>query len=165
MSGRPAGRGGCHAPEQGQWLNLLAAVPVGARWLFELGYPNFSRFAQLTAARVPWITRAQKTLAYTVERGLGHSAPLCERGVSLGQGEDRPTGRLIELYLRGPGPRYLTHELTPVRLPAAYAVAWYRQRGRIEDAFWIVKRRWGLAYLGGGAQHTVELALGATWLL
>jgi IS4 transposase len=113
---------------------------------------------------VTWITRAKKNLAYTVERVLVHSATVCERLVSIGQGEDRQTVRLIELYFRGTWYRYLTNELNPVHLPAAYAVALYRQRWRIEDAFLIVKRllryrSMGLAYFWGGAQNTVELQL------
>jgi hypothetical protein len=154
-----------HAHEPCHWPNLLAAVPVGALLLFDLGYTNFSRFAQLSAARVTWITRAKQTLAYTGERVLVHCATLCERRVSIGQGENRQTVRLIELYFRGTWHRYLTHELNPVRLPAAYAVALYRPRWRIEDAFLIVKRRLGLAYFWGGAQNTGELQLWATWLL
>jgi len=154
-----------NANEQRHWSKLLAAVPAGALLLFDLGYTNFSVFAQLSAARVTWLTRAKKNLAYTVERVLVHSATVCERLVSIGQGEDRQTVRLIELYFRGTWYRYLTNELNPVRLPAAYAVALYRQRWRIEDAFLIVKRLLGLAYFWGGAQNTVELQLWATWLL
>jgi hypothetical protein len=114
---------------------------------------------------VTWVTRAKKHLAQAHERVLAQSSTSGERRVSLGQGEDRQTVRLIELYFRGTGYRYLTHELNPVRLPAAYAVALYRPRGRIEDALLILKRLLGLAYFWGGAQNTVELPLWATWLL
>jgi hypothetical protein len=85
--------------------------------------------------------------------------------VAIGSGEGSQTVRLIELYFQGTWYRYLTNELDPIRLPAAYAVALYRQRWRIEDAFLIVKRLLGLAYFWGGAQNTVELQLWATWLL
>lgn len=83
----------------------------------------------------------------------------------IGEGEDRQTVRLIEVLFRGTWHRYLTNELDPVRLPADKAVALYRKRWRIEDAFLIVKRLLGLAYFWGGAQNTVELQLWATWLL
>jgi hypothetical protein len=53
---------------------------------------------------------------------LAQSSTVCERLGSLGPGEDRQTVRLIELYFQGTGYRYLTHEVNPVRLPAAYAV-------------------------------------------
>src|SRR5512144_460460 len=154
-----------NANEQRHWSELLAAVPVGALLLFDLGYTNFSSFAQLSAARVTWLTRAKKNLAYSVERVLVQSSTVCERLVSIGQGEDRQTVRLIELYFRGTWYRYLTNELNLVRLPAAYAVGLYRQWWRIEDAFLIGKRLLGLAYFWGGAQNTVELQLWATWLL
>jgi len=86
--------------------------------LFDLGYTNFSVFAQLSAAPVTWVTRAKKNLAYTVERVLVPSATVCERLVAIGQGEDRQTVRLIELYFQGTWYRYLTNELNPMRLPA-----------------------------------------------
>jgi hypothetical protein len=154
-----------NAHEQRHWPHLLAAVPAGALLLFDLGYTNFSVFAQLTIARVTGITRAKKNLAYTIERVLAHSPTVRETLVAIGSGEGSQTVRLIELYFQGTWYRYLTNELDPIRLPAAYAVALYRQRWRIEDAFLIVKRLLGLAYFWGGAQNTVELQLWATWLL
>ena len=51
------------------------------------------------------------------------------------------------------------------RLPAAYLVALYWQRWRIEDAYAIVKRLLGLAYFWCGAQNVVEIQVWATWLL
>ena len=51
------------------------------------------------------------------------------------------------------------------RLPAAYLVALYWQRWRIEDAYAIVKRLLGLAYFWCGAQNAVEIQVWATWLL
>ena len=35
---------------QRHWPDLLAALPAGALLLFDLGYTNFSVFAQLTRA-------------------------------------------------------------------------------------------------------------------
>ena len=40
-----------NAAEQRHWPDLLAAVPTGALLLFDLGYTNFSVFAQLTSHR------------------------------------------------------------------------------------------------------------------
>ncbi len=51
------------------------------------------------------------------------------------------------------------------RLPVAYLVALYWQRWRIEDAYAIVKRLFGLAYFWCGAQNAVEIQVWATWLL
>ena len=53
----------------------------------------------------------------------------------------------------------------PERLPAAYVLALYHQRWRIEDAYAIVKRLLGLAYFWTGAENGVQLQLWATWLL
>jgi hypothetical protein len=149
-----------HAPEPRHGPDLLAAVPGGALLLFDLGDTHFGLCAQRRAGDL-----GKAGQASPVERVLVHSATVCERLVALGQGEDRQTVRLMEIYLQGVWDRSLTHELNPVRLPATYAGVWYRPRGRIEDAFLIVKRLGGLAYFWSGAQNSVELQRWATWLL
>jgi hypothetical protein len=154
-----------NASEQRHWPKLVAAIPAGALLLFDLGYTNFSMFLQLSVAHVTWITRAKKNLAHTVKQVLTHSSGIRDSLVIIGEGEDRQTVRLIELFFRGTWYRYLTNELDPARLPADKAVSLYRQRWRIEDTFLIVKRLLGLAYFWGGSQNTVELQLWATWLL
>lgn len=73
--------------------------------------------------------------------------------------------RLIEVWYHEGWSRYLTNELDPQRLPVEDIVALYGQRWRIEDAYAIVKRLWGLAYFWCGAQNAVERQLWATWLL
>lgn len=69
------------------------------------------------------------------------------------QGDDRQLVRLIEVLYRGRWYRYLTNELDPSRLPAAYVAGLYWQRWRIEDAYQIVKRLLGLAYFWCGSQN------------
>ena len=53
------------AHDQRWWPHLLAALPAGALLALDLGWANFRRFAELTAARVTFVTRAKRNLAHT----------------------------------------------------------------------------------------------------
>ena len=153
------------AHDQRWWPQLLAALPADALLAVDLGWTNFRRFAELTAARVTFVTRAKRNLAHTVERELGRTATARETLVRVGTGADRQVLRLIEVLDRGTWRRYLTNELEPARLPAPYAVALYRQRWPIEEAYATVKRLLGLAYFRVGSDNGVRLQLWATWIL
>lgn len=153
------------AHDQRCWPSILAVLQAGMLLIVDLGYTNFSVFAQLTQARVTFITRAKSNLAYQVETTLQQSSTVHEWLVWIGQGADRQRVRLVSVFHHGGWYRYLTNELDPQRLPALYVVALYRQRWRIEDAYAIVKRLLGLAYFWCGAQNAVEMQLWATWLL
>lgn len=153
------------ANDQRGWPPLRAVLKAGALLLVDLGYTNFTRFAQLTQAHVTFITRAKVNLAYQLVVPLQRSDRIHDLLVWIGQGADRQRVRLVEVLYHGVWYRYLTNELDPQRLPVEYVVALYRQRWRIEDAYAIVKRLLGLAYFWGGAQNAVELQLWATWLL
>jgi hypothetical protein len=133
--------------------------------IFDLGYTNFSVYAQLTAAHITFITRAKSNLAYQVERDLQRTAQVHEALIWIGKGDARQLVRLIKVLYKGRWYRYLTNELDTECLPAPYAVALYWQRWRIEDAYSIVKRLLGLAYFWVGSQNGVQLQLWATWLL
>ena len=72
--------------------------------IFDLGYTNFTVFAQLTAAQVTLLTRAKSNLAYEVERDLQRSAAVHETLVWIGHGDERQLVRLIKvLYTHGHG--------------------------------------------------------------
>lgn len=154
-----------HAHDQRCWPELLKVLRAGGLLLFDLGYTNFTVFAQLTKDQVTFLTRAKRNLAYHLERSLQRTAEVHESLVWIGQGDERQLVRLIEVLYRGCWYRYLTNELDVARLPAPYVVALYWQRWRIEDAYHIVKRLLGLAYFWVGSQNGVELQLWATWLL
>lgn len=147
------------------WPEILAAVTADTLLIFDLGFIDFSIFAQLTVQSVAFITRAKSNLAYQVETVLQRTAAVHESLVWIGKGETRQRVRLIEVLYQGTWYRYLTNELDTDRLPAPYVVALYYQRWRIEDAYAIVKRLLGLAYFWSGAQNAVEMQLWATWLL
>ena len=154
-----------HAHDQRWWPQLLAALPARPLVVFDLGWTNFPRFAELTRAQVTFVTRAKRNLAYTIERVLQQTATGQDALVWIGSGADRQQVRLIAVLYRGTWHRYLTNELDPARLPAPYAVALYWQRWRIEDAYALVKRLLGLAYFWVGSENGVQLQLWATWIL
>jgi hypothetical protein len=147
------------------WPHIVAALQAGALLIFDLGYTNFTHFAQMTANRITFITRAKTNLVYHVERVLLRSSAVHDALVWIGSGDNRQLIRLIEVLYQGTRYRYLTNELDLTRLPTEYVVALYWQRWRIEDAYAIVKRLLGLAYFYCGAQNAVEMQLWATWLL
>jgi hypothetical protein len=151
--------------DQQFWDRIVGALCAGALLVFDLGYTNFSIFARLTREQVTFITRAKKNLRFSVDQVLSRTANVHDQLVWIGQGDDRQLVRLLEVLYRGTWYRYLTNELDPAQLPAAYLVALYWQRWRIEDAYNMVKRLLGLAYFWCGAQNAVELQLWATWLL
>lgn len=151
--------------DQQFWNRIVGALCAGALLIFDLGYTNFGMYARLTREQVTFITRAKKNLRFTVDHVICRTANVHDQIVWIGQGDDRQLVRLVEVLYRGTWYRYLTNELDPAQLPAAYLVALYWQRWRIEDAYNIVKRLLGLAYFWCGAQNAVELQLWATWLL
>jgi hypothetical protein len=153
------------AHDQRCWTQIVEAVRAGCLLLFDLGYTNFTVFAQLTTAHITFLTRAKRNLAYTLERSLLRTASVHDSLIWIGSGEARQLVRLIEVLYHGLWYRYLSNELDPEKLPTAYAVALYAQRWRIEDAYLMVKRLLGLAYFWTGAQNSIEMQLWATWLL
>lgn len=153
------------AHDQRFWPRIQKVLRSGSLLIFDLGYTNFTVFAQLTAAQSAFITRAKSNLAYQIEHILHQTAHVHEYLVWIGQGEDRQLVRLIEVLYQGKWYRYLTNELDCERLPLPYVVALYWQRWRIEDAYSIVKRLLGLAYFWVGSTNGVQLQLWATWLL
>lgn len=153
------------AHDQRFWPRILAVLQAGSLLLMDMGYVNFTVFAQLTAQSITFITRAKSNLSYTVDRVLLRTAAVHDSIVWIGKGEARQRVRLVEVLYRGRWYRYLSNELDPECLPIAYLVALYWQRWRIEDAFAIAKRLLGLAYFWCGSQNAVELQLWATWIL
>lgn len=154
-----------HAHDQRFWPQLQAGVPAGALLLLDLGFTNFTRFADLTAAQVTWLTRAKDNLVFTVERSLTCWPHVQDSLVWIGRGPERQCVRLVAVLVRGTWYRYLTNELDPERLPADQVVALYAARWRIEEVFALIKRVLGLAYFWVGSDNGVQLQLWATWLL
>jgi Transposase DDE domain len=153
------------AHDQRFWPQILAALKANSLLIFDMGYINFDVFAQLTLAQAKFITRAKSNLVYVFERALIKTATVRDSLVWIGPEESRQLVRLVEILYRGTWYRYLSNDLDTEHLPAAYLVALYWQRWRIEDAYAIVKRLLGLAYFWCGAQNAVEIQVWSTWLL
>jgi hypothetical protein len=153
------------AHDQRFWPQIVAALKASTLLIVDAGYTNFGVFLQLTVAKVTWITRAKSNLAFQVERALLATPHLLDAVGWIGAGAERQQVRLIQVLVGTTWYRYLTNELSAERLPPLYAVALYRQRWRIEDAFAIVKRLLGLAYFWTGSVNGVQLQVWATWVL
>jgi hypothetical protein len=153
------------AHDQRFWPQILEVLKTNSLLIFDMGYINFDIFAQLTLAQVKFITRAKSNLVYIFERSLIKTTTVRDSLVWIGSEDSRQLVRLVEVLYLGTWYRYLSNELDTARLPAAYLVALYWQRWRIEDAYAIVKRLLGLAYFWCGAQNAVEIQVWATWLL
>lgn len=153
------------ARDQRFWPQIVAALKAGTLLILDAGYTNFGVFLQLSVAKVTWITRAKSNLAFQGERALLTTPHLLDAVGWIGEGAERQQVRLIRVLVGPTWYRYLTNELSAERLPPLYAVALYRQRWRIEDAFAIVKRLLGLAYFWTGSVNGVQLQVWATWVL
>lgn len=153
------------AHDQRFWPQILTVLPANSLLIFDMGYIDFDVFGQLSRATVKFITRAKSNLVYELERVILKTPQVRDSLVWIGKGENRQVVRLVEVLYGNKWYRYLSNELDAERLPAAYLVALYWQRWRIEDAYAIVKRLLGLAYFWCGAQNAVEMQVWATWLL
>ena len=151
--------------DQTFWEQIMQHVVAGSLLLFDLGYTNFTRFRQLTAKGVTFITRAKRNLKYETVVRFASSAVFRDTLVWIGTGDDRQQVRLVEVLYGNKWHRYLTNELDPEQLPARYLVALYYRRWSIERAFASVKRLLGLAYFWSGSQNAVELQLWSTWIV
>jgi hypothetical protein len=144
------------------------ALPPGTLLLLDRGFYAFPFFDWLTEHRVTFVTRPRAgAAAPRVERVLLETPTLRDRVVRLGQRRNPCTHplRLVEVLVGGAWHGYLTNELDPDRLPAELVVGLYGQRWRVEEAFLLVKRLLGLAYLRTGAANGIQLQAWATWLL
>jgi hypothetical protein len=153
------------AHDQRFWPRILEVLKTNSLLIFDMGYINFEIFAKLTLAHIKFITRAKSNLVYSFERALIRTATVRDSLVWIGPEDSRQLVRLVEVLYGKTWYRYLSNELDAECLPAAYLVALYWQRWRIEDAYAIVKRLLGLAYFWCGAQNAVEIQVWATWLL
>ena len=155
------------AHDQRFWGDILERVVPGALLIFDLGFTNYLRFAQMTRDGITFVTRAKTNMAYQVVYAIQRTASLHDLVVWIGDPDNGTYQqvRLVKLLYQGKWYEYLSNELDPSRLPAQILVAVYRQRWRIEDAFLITKSLLGLSYFFCGADNAISLQVWATWLL
>lgn len=148
--------------------NLLALATAKTLLILDRGFYDFEWWAQLIAKQVQFICAAKSNLAYTALEQLSLTPSLKDRIIGVGQG---PKGqpllrlRLIEVRKGKRWYRYLTSVTDPQVLPPYGVVDLYARRWRIEDAFHLVKRLLGLAYLWTGSINGIKLQIWATWLM
>ncbi len=157
-----------HAHDHRFLVGLVESLRARDLLVFDMGFLDFGFFDLLTDRLVAFITRPHSNTAFQVVQVLQRSAVVHDQIVRLGSSAQSSCVhliRLIEVMYQGRWYRYLTNVLDPNLLPAEVVVALYRRRWRVEDAFLIVKRLLGLAYLWVGSENGIQLQVWATWLL
>lgn len=112
--------------------------------------------------QVQFICAAQANLKYRVLQSLTLTHPLQDQVIAIGcDAHGNPLLRLRLIAIRnGKGwYRYLTSVLDPQCLPPYLVADLYARRWRIEDAFHLVKRLLGLAYLWTGSLNGIKLQI------
>lgn len=150
------------------WDRIQASTEPGTLLICDLGFRHYGQFTRLHQRGVALLTRVASNAALSPIRTLSDEPTLRDRLVWLGGRKTRcpmPL-RLVEWrHPQGAWYRYLTTVTDPSLLPAAYVVALYGERWRIEEAFHVVKRVLGLAYFWVGSINGVQVQVWATWLL
>ena len=148
--------------------DLLALATAKTLLILDRGFYDFEWWAQLVAKQVDFICATKSNLAYTVIAPLSLTPRLKDQLIEIGkdaQGKSLLRVRLIEIKKGKGWYRYLTSVLEPERLPPYVVADLYARRWRIEDAFHLVKRLLGLAYLWTGSLNGIKLQIWATWLM
>lgn len=153
-------------------ISFLAKVkPLltsGTLLLFDLVFYSFDWFDWLTDHTVSFVTRARTIGVFDITKTLVDSEHVHDYIVQFGKYRSDPCKhplRLVEVLIKGRWHRYLTNVLDPMLLSTADVMDLYEQRWRIEDAFLLVKRLLGLAYLWTGSANGIALQVWASWLL
>lgn len=157
-----------NANEKSFLEQVKTVLTEGTLLILDRGFYAFPFFDWLTEHRLASVTRARSLTAFTVQRVLLSTPQVRDQIITLGQYRSNPCRhpvRLVEVFVNGAWRSYLTNVLDPAVLPAADVVDLYARRWKIEDAFLLVKRLLGLAYLWNGAFNAIQLQVWATWLL
>lgn len=156
------------ASDEGFWERIQASLEPGMLLLGDLGFRHYGQFTALAQRGISLLTRVASNAALCPIRSLSEEPTLRDSLVWVGQGKTRCPMPLRLVQWRHPQGiwyRYLTTVTDPAILPAAYVVALYGERWRIEEAFHTVKRVLGLAYFWVGSVNGVQVQVWATWLL
>lgn len=148
--------------------DLLAWVSAKTLLVLDRGFYDFQWWAQLVQKQVDFICAGKSNLVYTVVQVFSVTDRLKDQLIELGkdqQGQPLLTLRLVEVRKGKGWYRYLTSVLEPEVLPPYVVADLYCRRWRIEEAFLLVKRLLGLAYLWTGSLNGIKLQIWATWLM
>jgi hypothetical protein len=119
--------------DQRFWPRILQAIPPGALLLLDLGFTNFTSFAQ--AKQFTFITRLKEKVSVRIKHVHRYSPRLKDMVGEIGTGADKQLVRVVKVYYQGEWYAFLSNELDPAALPASHMVALYLQRWRIEIVF------------------------------
>jgi hypothetical protein len=148
--------------------DLLAWVSAKTLLVLDRGFYDFQWWVQLVQKQVDFICAGKSNLVYTVVEVFSVTDRLKDQLIELGkdqQGQPLLTLRLVEVRKGKGWYRYLTSVLEPEVLPPYVVADLYCRRWRIEEAFLLVKRLLGLAYLWTGSLNGIKLQIWATWLM
>lgn len=148
--------------------DLLAWVSAKTLLVLDRGFYDFQWWVQLVQKQVDFICAGKSNLVYTVVQVFSVTDRLKDQLIELGkdhQGQPLLTLRLVEVRKGKGWYRYLTSVLEPEVLPPYVVADLYCRRWRIEEAFLLVKRLLGLAYLWTGSLNGIKLQIWATWLM
>ncbi len=146
---------------------LLALVSKNTLLVFDLGFYDFTFFANLISKGCQFITRLKSNASFKTIKVLSWTNEVRDSLIHLGTGQNNApilTLRLVEVRFGLIWYRYLTSVLDPNILPAIMVADLYRRRWSIESAFKIIKRLLNLAYLWTGSVNGVLLQVWGTWL-
>lgn len=73
-----------HAHDQRFWEHVLTALQAGTLLIFDLGFPNYLLFDQMTEHGVYLLTRAKRNTSYQVSQVLQHGATVRDQIIHLG---------------------------------------------------------------------------------
>lgn len=147
---------------------LMTLVQAQTLLLLDRGFYDFHQWSQLVAQQVDFICAAKANLAYGLIKDFSVTPRLKDRLITIGNGCDGEPllqVRLIEIRKGKGWYRYITSVVEPQVLPPYVVADLYAHRWRIEDAFHLVKRLLGLAYLWTGSLNGIKLQIWATWLM
>jgi Transposase DDE domain len=148
------------------WGLIKSQLAAGDLLLFDLGYVDYTLYAELSADEVNFLTRAKSNTHYKVVAQLASSETAHDYIVQLGRGETKCPRRmrLIEVKVGAQWYRYISNVLDPAVLSASDVVELYGCRWSIESAFGLVKRLLGMSYFYSESENAVQLQVWLSWL-
>lgn len=141
------------AHDQRFWDHIQASIEPRMLLLCDLGFRHYGQFSTLAQRGVSLLTRVASSVALYPIRSLLETPTLRDSLVWVGQGKTRcpmPLRLVQWRHPQGTWYRYVTTVTDPASLPAAYVVALYGERWRIEEAFHLIKRVLGRPISGSG---------------
>jgi hypothetical protein len=144
---------------------ILAALPVGALVVFDLGCCSFLWFDDFTASSRFFVTRMREKTAYRPVQELSRGLYSRDELIQVGQYRSNPCTyplRMLSVRWQSVWYRDLPTGLDPQVLSARQVCERYRRRWRIEEAFAVTQRLLALAYVWTGSSHGVQLQSYAT---